>query len=57
MTKREFLGDEFYLLMKQDYDKLRTERKAQNGKPDQYQLAQSQLNKLFESFYKKRVTT
>lgn len=56
MTKREFLGDEFYLLMKQDYDRLRTERKTQHGKPDQYAMLESQMNKQFENFYKKWVT-
>lgn len=56
MTKREFLGDELYLLMKQDYDALRAERNSRKGKPDQYDMVLIRLSKIFEAYYKPWVT-
>lgn len=56
MTKREFLGEEFYLLMKQDYEALRAEANARKGKPDPYGMLVIKMNKLFEAYYKPWVT-
>lgn len=56
LTKREFLGEEFYLLMKRDFDALREERKKLKGRPDAYELLKLEMNKKFEAFYKPWVT-
>lgn len=56
MTNREFLGEDFFLLMKRDYDALREERKKIKGKPDAYALINLDMNKKFEAFYKRWVT-
>lgn len=53
MTNRESLGDEHYKMMLQDYEEIRSRRKKFRGKPDVYDQLQIDMDKLFESFYKK----
>ncbi len=53
LSWREFLGEEAYLANLRDYEAIRTYRKSLKGKPDKYDRILMDLNKQFESFYKR----
>lgn len=52
MTKRDFHGEDFYKFMIHEYEVIRVRRKSLKGKPNQYDLVEIQLDRIFESFYK-----
>lgn len=53
LTWREVLGEEHYKVILQDYEAIRARRNAFKGKPDVYDRLNMQMDKLFESHYKK----
>lgn len=53
MTNRDSLGEEHYRLIQRDYEAIRVRRKAMKGKPDAYDRLLLDLDKLFETYYKK----
>lgn len=52
LTWREFLGEDFYKKVLQDYEAIRVLRKNIKGKPTEEQRAQLVMAKEFETFYK-----
>jgi hypothetical protein len=53
MTNREFFGEDFYRFMLKEYEAIRVSRKSRKGKPDEYDRINLDLDKIFETFYKK----
>ena len=53
MTHRDLLGEEHYKLYLRDYEEIRVRRKAFKGKPDQYDRLIMEMDKAFETYYKK----
>lgn len=55
MTKREFLGEEFYRTSVQEYEKMRAFRNRVSGQrpPETGDVVKLRLNRPFESFYRK----
>lgn len=53
LTWREFLGEDFYKKVLQDYEAIRILRKNIKGKPTEEQAAQLAMAKHFEAFYKR----
>lgn len=52
LTWREFLGEDFYKKVLQDYEAIRVLRKNIKGKPTEEQRVELALAKEFETFYK-----
>lgn len=52
LTNREFLGEEYYKWVLQEYEAIRVRRKSRKGKPDVYDRIELDLDKVFETFYK-----
>lgn len=52
LSWREFLGEDFYKKVLQDYEAIRILRKNIKGKPTPEQRAQLIMAKEFETFYK-----
>jgi hypothetical protein len=53
LTKRDALGEEHYKMMLADYEQIRVRLKSFKGKPDQYDRLIIDMDKLFESFYRR----
>jgi len=53
IKNREFFDDDFYKKMLMDYEDIRHRRKNMKGKPDVYDRIILDMDKMFESFYKK----
>lgn len=53
MTNRDLLGEEHYKLILVDYEQIRVRLKSFRGKPDNYDRMLIDLDKMFESHYKK----
>jgi len=53
MKNRDFFDETFYKKMLVEYEAIRVRRKSLKGKPDEYQRVELDLDKLFESFYKR----
>ena len=53
LKHREFFGEEFYRVILQEYEAIRVRRKSRKGKPDQYDRIELELDKIFETFYKR----
>ena len=53
MTNRELLGEDHYKMMAQGYEEIRVRRKSFKGRPDAYDRIILDMDKAFESFYRK----
>ena len=52
LSKRDFHGEDYYIKMIQEHDKIRQRRKAMKWKPDEYERVELEADRVFESFYK-----
>lgn len=55
LSTKDFLTEPVYNAWKLDFDKLMAYRKSIKGKPDAYQMAEIELNKVFIDFYRQTI--
>jgi len=55
LSYRELAGEEFWKKEKADYDELMAYRKSIRGKPDEYQKAKLEINKILIDHYNRMI--
>ena len=55
LSYRDFAGEDFWKKEKADYDELMRYRKSIKGKPDIYQQAQLELNRIWIDHYNRTI--
>ena len=55
LPNKDFYGEDVYKAWKQDFDELMAFRKTIKGKPDKWQIAEVELNKVFIEFYRNTI--
>ena len=53
MTNKDFFDTEFYKFMQRDYEDIRARRNKSTGRPSKEEITLIQLERQFESFYRR----